>query len=498
VALDLAIAGILFEGRALTGSYRYADAELDPEGEASFRWLRDGAAIPGEVGPSHVVTTADYGRTLAFEVTPRALWAWPPETLAGNPARVTSFVPVPAYPRGTGGPGGVGVADGRSDLRAWLRAAEGVLTSGSDVTDWRDQSGYGRDAFTIETSRRPDLVSGVGPLASLAVRFDGASHLLLPRPVEDSLTLVAVFATTSTTYNGSWWLSPAILGGETPPPCSADYHLGTNGGKPMVVVQDATLTTGSLFSDGAPHAVMATRVMSTGRLRLYVDGVQHGSIVAGTASLTCPTYLYVGSSTAVDGWWTGDLLELCAYDHVLVEVERNLIGTYFAARFGVADPIGLFAFAATHGGDVAGIGRDTTGNSVEAAEGPGILRVSAPSALSDGDYLAWGTDRPADFSLATDVPPPFERRLARTWAYTVTDGGALDGVGTVDLRFRVGGLYLTTDPDDFALLLDADGNFADAAVHPARGEYDEELGTIEFREVELAPQRFIGLAVRPL
>lgn len=79
-----------------------------------------------------------------------------------------------------------------------------------------------------------------------------------------------------------------------------------------------------------------------------------------------------------------------------------------------------------------------------------------------------------------------------------TDGGALDGVGTVSLRFRVGGLHLTTDPDDFALLLDAGGSFADAAVHPGRGVYDEELGTIEFEEVELVPQLFVGLAVRPL
>lgn len=238
--------------------------------------------------------------------------------------------------------------------------------------------------------------------------------------MEDSFSLVAVFATTSTTYNGSWWLSPAILGGETPPPCSKDFHLGINGGRPMFVVEDFGIATGSLFSDGALHALTVTRVMSSGRLRLYVDGVQHDSGLAPTDSLTCPAYLYVGSSTVADGWWTGDLLELCAYDHVLVEVERNLIGAYFAARFGVPDLAGLFGFAATHGGDVAGIGRDTTGNSVEAAEGPGILRVSAPSALSDGDYLVWGTDRPADFSLSADVPPTFSRRLTRTWAYTPT------------------------------------------------------------------------------
>jgi hypothetical protein len=276
-----------------------------------------------------------------------------------------------------------------------------------------------------------------------------------------------------------------------------------NVGQIRFAVQGSDLETIRIFADGLPHSLMATRVMSSGRQRLYVDGVQQGSAFAGTASLTCSQDFYLGSTGGLAvagtlGFWSGDLFELCAYDRVLNQVERNLIDASFAGRHGVEPSSALYGFVTTHGAEVAGIGRDPGGAVVDRAEGRGIVRVSAPSALSDGDYLLWGADRAADFSLSTDVPPPLEWRLSRTWAYTVTDGGALDGVGTVDLRFRIGGLFLSRDPDDFALLFDADGTFANAAIQPASGVYDGELEAIEFRQVQLAPQGFIGLAVRPL
>jgi hypothetical protein len=174
-----------------------------------------------------------------------------------------------------------------------------------------------------------------------------------------------------------------------------------------------------------------------------------------------------------------------------------MIEAYFSARLGTPSTRALYAFGATHGGDVAGLGQASPFELIKEAEGPGILRVSAPSALSDGDFLLWGTDKPADFSLSSDVPLPFPQRLTRTWAYTLTDGGRGDGVGTVTLRFRVGGLFLSLSPGDFALLFDEDGNFADADVHTGPSSYDTALDAIEFTDVSLPPARFLALAVRP-
>ena len=126
-----------------------------------------------------------------------------------------------------------------------------------------------------------------------------------------------------------------------------------------------------------------------------------------------------------------------------------------------------------------------------------MLEVSLPSRLSDGDYLLWGTDLPQDSTLSADAPVPFQRRLERTWTTTLTDGGNGDGVGTVTLRFRVGGLFLSEEAADFAVIFDDDGAFFDARVRTGPAAYDVVTDTIVFRDVSLGPERFFTLAVVP-
>jgi hypothetical protein len=277
-----------------------------------------------------------------------------------------------------------------------------------------------------------------------------------------------------------------------------DYQLGINGQRPLFVVQDVALTGIGTYSDGRPHLMMATRLKNSGKIRIFMDGATRGSADAGRDSLICPTDLYLGSATATDGFWQGDLFEVCAFSRTLNDLERNLVENYLAASYGTTPTRTLFRSAATHGGDVAGIGRESRTGILEAAEGPGMLRISKPSALSDGDYLLWGTDRPDDFTLSPDAPAPFEARLERTWTTTLTDGGDGDGVGTVNVRFRVQGLFLSERPGDLALLFDDDGDFRDARIHPAIGSIDSAIGAIEFANVELGPERFFTLAVKPL
>src|SRR5262245_54135217 len=334
-ALDLAIAGIPLVGRSLSGSYRYADAELDPEGPTSIAWLRDGVMIPGASTAEYVVSPADVETTLSIEVTPVSLFAYPPETARGELRRASLFVPTPRLPRGGGGPGGVGVADGASDIRVWLRADEGVETAEGEVTRWRDQSGFQRHADALEPNRRPHLATGVGPNAASAMRFNGTSHLSIPRPVEDDFSILAVFATTSDTREAFWWLSPGIVGGWRPPPCQAHFHLGIDGGTTRFAISNTDLKANGIYNNGALHAVLATRINSSGRMRMFVDGVSRGSETGvHNLSLTCPEKVFIGSATSTTGFWNGDLFELCAFDRVLGTVERNLIDNYLATRFG--------------------------------------------------------------------------------------------------------------------------------------------------------------------
>jgi hypothetical protein len=289
------------------------------------------------------------------------------------------------------------------------------------VSSWNDLSGYARHAITVETTKRPDLVRNIGPRFLTAVRFDGASHLVVPRPVEDDMTLIAAFATTSTAGGArlAWWATPGILGGDVPS-CRGDYQLGLNVGKPLFTVQEVSLGSDRPLADGVPHSMMGVRLENSGDMSIFADGAPLGQLAGESGPQLCSSRLMVGSSQEGLGFWTGDLFEIVAYDHALNTVERNLVGTYLAARLGAPAPLTLYAFAATHGGDVSGIGRASAAELIEQAEGPGILQVSAPSALSDGDYLLWGTDVRAT-SLSTDVPllPPAPLATGPT----ITDGG---------------------------------------------------------------------------
>ena len=71
-ALSVSISGDPHVQQQLNGSYIYFDADGDPQGTSTFRWLRDGTAIPGATGTTYTVATADVGHTLVFEVTPLA------------------------------------------------------------------------------------------------------------------------------------------------------------------------------------------------------------------------------------------------------------------------------------------------------------------------------------------------------------------------------------------------------------------------------------------
>jgi len=71
-ATDVNITGTAKVGLELTGHYTYNDAEGDPEGTSTFRWLRDDAAIAGASAQTYTLVAADQGAMIKFEVTPAA------------------------------------------------------------------------------------------------------------------------------------------------------------------------------------------------------------------------------------------------------------------------------------------------------------------------------------------------------------------------------------------------------------------------------------------
>ncbi|MGH8569223.1 MAG: hypothetical protein ACREXU_14755, partial [Gammaproteobacteria bacterium] len=71
-ANSVLISGTAEVGEVLTGSFTYADAENDPQGVSTFRWLRDGTPIAGATAQSYALVAADQGAFVSLEVTPAA------------------------------------------------------------------------------------------------------------------------------------------------------------------------------------------------------------------------------------------------------------------------------------------------------------------------------------------------------------------------------------------------------------------------------------------
>ena len=93
-ASNVLISGTAEVGQVLTASYDYADAENDPQGASTFRWLHtDGEVdtpIDGATDRTYTLVAADEGALIKFEVTPVA----PSGTSPGLPATSDAVGPV--------------------------------------------------------------------------------------------------------------------------------------------------------------------------------------------------------------------------------------------------------------------------------------------------------------------------------------------------------------------------------------------------------------------
>jgi hypothetical protein len=98
-ASNVAISGTAQVGQLLTGTYTYADANNDPQGTSTFRWLRSGAAIAGARASTYTLVGADLGKTIKFKVTPVSTVA--PKTgnpVVSSPTAAVTGVSVPVAP----------------------------------------------------------------------------------------------------------------------------------------------------------------------------------------------------------------------------------------------------------------------------------------------------------------------------------------------------------------------------------------------------------------
>lgn len=180
-------------------------------------------------------------------------------------------------------------------------------------------------------------------------------------------------------------------------------------------------------------------------------------------------------------YFSGLLAESIIFQFALNQAQINIVENYLAAKYGITIPNDLYAFQATHGNEVAGIGRESATDLNNDAQGSGIVRINNPSSLSDGDYLLFGHDGAALSETGSSAVAGIQNEVARSWVADLNTGN----VGTVDISFNIGSVpfSLGTDPAGYRLLLDDDGVFGPGTTVSAIGPSGST--TITFSGVDL-------------
>ncbi len=71
-AQNVTTSGTAVVGQQLTGNYTFSDADGDTEAGSTYKWYRDGQAIPNATGKTYTIASADQGKKLTFGVTPKS------------------------------------------------------------------------------------------------------------------------------------------------------------------------------------------------------------------------------------------------------------------------------------------------------------------------------------------------------------------------------------------------------------------------------------------
>ncbi|MDO8251226.1 MAG: hypothetical protein Q7T78_16110 [Rhodoferax sp.] len=270
-ASNVGIDGIAQVGKVLTGVYTYADANNDPQGTSTFRWLRGGAAITGATAKTYTLVAADLGKAIIFEVTPVSTVApttgTPVASSATAPVTAAGVVAAPAAPTATAvaisGATPVGqvltgnytYADANNDPQGasifrWLRG--GVAIAGATKKTYTLVAADLGQAITFEVTPVSTVVPTTGtPVVSAAVVATPASIALKLLVISAEGTSPSYLATLSVLDQIGVPYDKMVLKGSSPTALqmvAGTLSDGAGNGK----YQGILLETGDLAAFNAP------------------------------------------------------------------------------------------------------------------------------------------------------------------------------------------------------------------------------------------------------
>ncbi|MEO0468070.1 MAG: CotH kinase family protein [Bacteroidota bacterium] len=390
-----------------------------------------------------------------------------------------------------------GVTEG---LNLWLEADTSYLITGAGtgIRTWMDRSQAEHPASQSTDTDQPvfteNVINGHG-----VVSFDGADDWMkingVVESLNDSCTIFSVFLPEADTKDG-YYLSTHLGGGNR-----LKFGHRKNNGE-LIYDDDSPSLSADTYLN---QSVMTTLVVEP---NVQVDGYIDGALAspwtgfsssgADRASLG-QEFDGSGTDNQTSNHWTGKLAEMLIYDRWLDDSTRQAVETYLSVKYGLTIPVASHQFYDhdSHPDGLVGIGVDLHNQCFvqdnSRSESPGsILRIQSPSSLHDGEYLVIGHDGgSADASAASNqVPAYFLDRLSRNWRVNKTGDP-----GKVDLIFDLTDLnWSLTDPLQWQILLDDDGDFSNAK---SPGQIPELIDNhLIFSQIYLEDDQYVALGRR--
>jgi hypothetical protein len=302
VASSVNITGTHKVGDVLTGHYTYTDADSDPEGTSTFRWLRDGVAITGATSITYTLVSDDAGHAITFEVTPVASSGSSPGTavtsasITGNSPPVASSVNITGTPNvGQVLTGHYTYSDADSDAEGtstfrWLR--DGTAISGETSTTYTVVPADAGHVITFEVT--PVASTGTSP--GTAVTSAGVT--INSPPVASSVNITGTVAV-GQVLTGHYTYSDADSDAEG----TSTFRWLRDGS----AISGATSTTYTVVPADSGHVITfeVTPVAATGASP-GAAVTSTGVTIPWASSLDCGQSTTVGSSITITNVNDGD------------------------------------------------------------------------------------------------------------------------------------------------------------------------------------------------
>ncbi|WP_299064448.1 T9SS type A sorting domain-containing protein [uncultured Polaribacter sp.] len=395
-------------------------------------------------------------------------------------------------------PGGV------NDPRLWYKGNAGVIDTDANVTKVIDQSGDVNHLSQAAAANQPNSSSFTNFNSNLT--FDGTSDRM---PIEnlnyettDNLNQVYLWVVFSTDFldlsnsgnaydSRNWsfldfdrseWFS-ASIGGEG----KLGFSYNSGG-----IIDNKGV---ALANNGEAHLggfIFDTN--DTNETKLRLNGLQEISVdnTSNSINSNLTRYGYVGdgseaasfNAAANNIYYDGSIAEIIYYENVSLDADAiNGIESYLAIKYGITLDVASTHYKAsdhttvlwnntTYWNDVAGIGRDDSGNfnqkQSKSVNSDAILTIALGNDIvtnntdisanfdDDLDFLLWGNDGGAVSEVSVILPTIFNdcstahNGIQRKWK--VKNTGAVTGVTT---QFDVTGF---SNPSEFRILIDEDGD----------------------------------------